>query len=198
MVISNKKLLTDLHYGNTNKSTIVNFNQLLAHPKYKKHIEPALIKILDLNSSDEVLLLDFDNRKKIIQEINKFNFIQIPQKFNSEKESSNFFNNADCLSIKENLIELTNDFFGTNLTKSTNNEQDYVVNHFNLTSKLGLFKYNKTQKSMNSLDQEAIIFNGEGKSKIAIPRLKIEIITDKLKEFINNKYQEINQKRLLA
>ena len=198
MVISNKKLLTDLHYGNTNKSTIVSFDQLLAHPKYKKHLEPALMKVLEVNSADDILLLDFENRKKIIQEINKFKFIQVPEKYQSEKESANFFKQADCISIKEDLIETTNEFFGTNLSKTINNDDDYVVNHYNLTSKLGLFKYNTSLKTINSLDNKAIIFNENGKSEMVMPKIKIEIITVKLKQYIDKKYSQSNKNKLVA
>ena len=45
-------------------------------------------------------------------------------------------------------FETTNEFFGTNLSKTINNDDDYVVNHYNLTSKLGLFKYNPSLKTI--------------------------------------------------
>lgn len=196
MNLSNKKYLTDLHYGNTNKSTIVSFDQLLSHPKYKKHIEPALMKILDIKSSDDVFMLDFENRKKIIEEINKFNFVNVPEEYSTESKSSIFFNSADCLSTKEDLIEISNDFLGKNFSKRVSNdmESDYVVNHHHLTSQLGLFKYNKVNDKLDLMVKKAIIFNEKGMGEVELPKVSIEILNEKLKLYVNNKYKNTKNK----
>jgi hypothetical protein len=191
MNLSNKKLLTDLNYGNTNKSTIVSFDQLLAHPKYKQQIEPALMNILDINSSDDIFLLDNNNRQKIIEEVNKFNFINIPKEYKTESKSNSFFNNNDCLSIKEDLLEVSNEFLDTNLTNNHyTRDKDYAINHFNLTSQLGLFKYNKNSQKLELSTKSAIIFNENGRSEIPLPKITIEINNDKLKNYIDRKYNE--------
>lgn len=199
MNLSHKKFLTDLHYGNTNKSTIVSFDQLLSHPKYKKHIEPALMKILNIESSDDIFMLDFENRKKIIEEINKFNFINVPKEYLNETKSATFFNSADCLSLKEDLIEISNDFLGENLSKNISNDidSDYVVNHYHLTSQLGLFKYNKVNNKLDLMVKKAIIFNENGMKDVELPKISIEIESEKLKLHIDKKYKN-NKNKLTA
>lgn len=191
MNLSNKKYLTDIHYGNTNKSTIVSFEQLLSHPKYKKHIEPALMKILDIKSSDDIFMLDFENRKRIIEEINKFNFVNVPKEYSTDSKSVSFFNGADCLSIKEDLIEISNEFLDENFSKRVSNdmESDYVINHYHLTSQLGLFKYNKANNKLDLMVKKAIIFNEEGMKEVELPKVSIEIENEKIKMYINNKYK---------
>tara|TARA_Y100001956_G_C4104402_1_gene179240 strand:+ start:453 stop:1052 length:600 start_codon:yes stop_codon:yes gene_type:complete len=199
MNLSNKKYLTDLHYGNTNKSTIVSFDQLLSHPKYKKHIEPALMKILDIKSSDDIFMLDFENRKRIIEEINKFNFVNVPKEYSTESKSNIFFNGADCLSIKEDLIEISNDFLGENFSKRVSNdmESDYVVNHYHLTSQLGLFKYNKVNNKLDLMVKKAIVFNEEGMKEIELPKISIEIVNEKLKVHVDSKYKNKKNKLII-
>lgn len=196
MNLSNKKYLTDLHYGNTNKYTIVSFDQLLSHPKYKKHIEPALMKILDIKSADDIFMLDFENKKRIIEEVNKFNFLNVPKEYLTDSMSDTFFNGADCLSIKEDLIEISNEFLNKNFSKRVSNDMDsnYVINHYHLTSQLGLFKYNKASNKIDLMVKKAIIFNKDGMNEVELPKISIEIENEKIKMYITNKYKKIKNR----
>tara|TARA_Y100000588_G_scaffold318779_1_gene348483 strand:+ start:14127 stop:14501 length:375 start_codon:yes stop_codon:yes gene_type:complete len=110
-----------------------------------------------------------------------------------------FFNGADCLSIKEDLIEISNDFLGENFSKRVSNdmESDYVVNHYHLTSQLGLFKYNKVNNKLDLMVKKAIVFNEEGMKEIELPKISIEIVNEKLKVHVDSKYKNKKNKLII-
>lgn len=179
------KYLTDLHYNVTNKSTINKFTELYAHPRYKKQIEPVLKKFIEENKIEEnILLLSGENKKNLINKLNQLTFINIPEYYLENNNDNIFFNNADCLSLKEDLFLFLKDFGEKEITKRAykkNNKSDYVINHHTLSAEIGLFNYNKQTQQLELQLENAKLLSENDLYEIKSPQIRITELSKSLK-----------------
>ena len=193
MNISHEKHLTDLHYGNTNKHSICRFEELFAHPNYKKHIQPELSKFLFKNFNNEIILNE-ENSINIMNKINSFSFLSVHELlFN---KTNVFFDMADCISLKEDIFDLMKEWQIEDLSKNpySREKRSYAINHPTLTSEIGLFKYNKKNKTVESLIKRSKILTEESCEYVSTPLLKIPNVSQELREHIAIKYKGKLQK----
>jgi hypothetical protein len=197
MNISHEKYLTDLHYGNTNKHSIFKFEELFAHPNYKKIIQPELLKFMRDNFSNSEVVLTEENSKKIMNKIDSFSFLSVHELVFSRHKM--FFDMADCIALKDDLFDMIKDWDVEDLSKDPYSKEDrtYAINHPTLTSDIGLFQFNKKTKNVESLIRTVKTLSNKKSAVISAPILKLYNVSQDLNLHISSKYKTSSLKKAM-